>query len=193
MDEQTPLPISADLREQQYDHFVTLLAGSEAAIRRFVRMVMPSADGVDDVVQETALECWKKFSEFQPAALGDDSDEFVRWACVIARFKALSWQRDRARDRLVFRESVIDGLSRSALDSMGRAEEERQAIEKCLAKLSANHRRLVLSVHSPGESVARIAMETGEKARRLYSKINSLRTVLIECVSRQLATENSNG
>ncbi|WP_149494732.1 sigma-70 family RNA polymerase sigma factor [Roseiconus lacunae] len=186
-------------REVQYDRFVALLARHDLAIRRFVRYLMPSTDGVDDVIQETALECWRKFDDFlsgrEQANGVDDSanDEFVRWACVIARYKAMSWQRNRSRDRLVFRESVIEHLAGSAVELIEQSEHRRQAIETCLDQLSVNHRRLVLSVHMPGESVAQIAKESGVKPRQLYSKVNMLRSALLRCVERQLTGELGNG
>ncbi len=180
-------------RESRYAEFVSLLARRDHAIRRFVRSLLPSRDGVDDVMQETALECWKKFDDFQPVGAESASDEFVRWACVIARFKALSWQRDNARDRLVFRDAVIEQLARAATESLDRREDERCAVEACLEKMSVDQQRLVLSVHSPGESIARIARETGQEARRLYSLVNALRVVLLECVERRLARETGNG
>ncbi len=180
-------------REKQYDEFVALLARNDLAIRRFIRFLLPSKDGVDDVLQETALECWKKFADFEPENEAVAADEFVRWACVIARFKAMSWQRDRSRDRLVFRESVIEQLSHEALHTLDQQDEQRDAVAKCLERLTPAQRRLVLSVHSPGESIARIADETGEKVRRLYSQVNALRSALLECVERRLAGEVTNG
>ena len=180
-------------REAQYSQFVALLARHDQAIRRFARSLLPSREGVDDVMQETALECWKKFSDFTPATPEDAVDEFVRWACVIARYKALSWQRDRSRDRLVFRESVIEKLAATAMDSLDQQESERQAVESCLQTMQDDQRRLVLSVHSPGESVALIAAETGQQARRLYSKVNVLRKLLLDCVQQHLAGEASHG
>lgn len=180
-------------REQRYSEFVALLARHDLSIRRFVRSLLPSRDGVDDVVQDTALECWKKFSEFKPESREDSVEEFVRWACVIARYKAMSWQRDKARDRLVFRERVIERLAQAAMDNLDQRDVEQSAIESCLGELPDEQRRLVLSVHSPGESVAAIAEETGEAARRLYNKVNVLRKRLLECVQRRIATEDGNG
>lgn len=180
-------------REAQYSQFVALIARHDQSIRRFVRSLLSSREGVDDVMQETALECWKKFSDFTPATLDDAVDEFVRWACVIARFKALSWQRDRGRDRLVFREGVIEALAAAAMDGLDRQESERRAIENCLQTMPDDQRRLVLSVHSPGESVALIAAETGQKARRLYSRINVLRNLLLDCVQQRLAGDTAHG
>ena len=66
-------------------------------------------------------------------------------------------------------------------------EQQRQAVEACLAKMNATERRLLLSVHAPGDSVARIASETGQDARRLYTKINGLRSLLQRCVETALA------
>lgn len=188
IDEESPVS-----REAQYSQFVALIARHDQAIRRFVRSLLPSREGVDDVVQETALECWKKFSDFSPACSESADDEFTRWACVIARFKALSWQRDHARDRLVFREGVIEALAAAAMGGLDRQESERRAVENCLQTMPDDQRRLVLSVHSPGESVALIAAETGQKARRLYSRINVLRSLLLDCVQQRLAGEVANG
>lgn len=181
-------------RETAYNEFVVLLARHDQAIRRFVRSLLPSRDGVDDVMQDTALECWKKFSDFCPQHPEDAANEFIRWACVIARYKALSWQRDKGRDRLVFRDSVIEALAAASLDGIDQNEIERRAVESCLGKMQDDERRLVLSVHSPGQSVATIATETGETARRLYNRVNVLRKRLLQCVQHTLiAGDPSNG
>ncbi|WDQ14596.1 sigma-70 family RNA polymerase sigma factor [Rhodopirellula sp. P2] len=177
--------VDSNEREQRYNEFVALLTRHDLSIRRFVRSLLPSRDGVEDVVQETALECWRKFDDFATQNSGQ-ADEFARWACVIARYKTLSWQRDQGRDRLVFRDSVMEVLAASALPQLDRLEEERRAMEGCLAKLGESQRQLVLSVHSPGQSVSSIAKQTGQKARRLYYQLNVLRASLQQCVEKQL-------
>lgn len=200
MDEENNTQPTND-REARYSDFVGLLARHDHAVRCFVRSLMPSSDGIDDVMQETALECWNKFDAFMDGSDGakatgvvrDTNREFVRWACVIARYKALSWQRDQSRDRLVFRESVLEQLSIDALSKIDDREHERTAVEACLGKMQDEQRRLVLSVHSPGESIARIAAETGQNARRLYSKVNVLRRQLFDCVQGQMRGEVQHG
>ena len=66
---------------------------------------------------------------------------------------------------------------------------ERVAIEACLQKLGLAERTLVLSVHTPGASVARIAEETGQQARRLYRKVSAIRGMLRDCMRKRLAEE----
>lgn len=181
------------LRETSYNEFVALLARHDHSIRRFIRSLLPSSDGVDDVMQEVALECWKKFADFGADGQDRSADGFIRWACVIARYKVLSWQRDQSRDRLVFRESVIERLADAAVEPITRSELERTAVERCLAKLQDTERRLILSLYSPGESVAQIARETSANARQVYSKVNVLRQRLLECVQHRLAQEPQHG
>ncbi|MEM9367884.1 MAG: sigma-70 family RNA polymerase sigma factor [Planctomycetota bacterium] len=180
-------------REASYHEFVGLLSRSDRIIRRFVSTLLPHGDAVDDVVQETALECWRRFDGFVPTDPDDAAADFGRWACVIARYKAMSWQRDHSRDRLVFREEVMEKIADSGLQYLSRIDDEQRAIEHCLQKLEPDQRRLVLSVHSPGESIAKIASETGENARRLYRQVNTLRQGLFHCVQGRLATETSHG
>lgn len=189
----TPTDPQFDDREQRYHEFVALLARHEVSIRRFVRSLLPSSESVDDVVQDTALECRKKFADFQPKDVDDAQQEFIRWAHVIARFKVLSWQRDQQRDRLVFQADVIERLAAAAMDGIGQQQQQRNAVEECLQSLPEHQQQLVLSVHSPGQSVASIAAETGQPARRLYSHLNAIRKQLLNCVQQKLTTETSHG
>lgn len=173
-------------KDDQYDEFVSLLARHEQAIRGFVRSLLSSQQDVDDVMQETGLACWRKFDSFHST---DDSGEFVRWACVVARFEVLRHRRSCARDRLVFDEDVIEVLAADAESRLNTAEAEREAVEHCLGKLSEPEQRLLLSVHRPGDSIAQIAADTGQKARRLYSKVNVLRDLISQCLRMRLAEE----
>jgi len=164
--------MSPSVQNVQYDQFVSLFARHERAVRAYVRALLPSGADVDDVMQEVGLVCWRKFDDFQVA---DDPDGFVRWACVIGRFEALRHRRSYARDRLVLSESTIELLAASSEERLVVAQQERTAVEHCLKKLPEAERRLLLSVHTPGDSIAMIAAEQGLKARRLYTKVNVLR------------------
>lgn len=173
-------------KDDQYDEFVSLLARHEQAIRGFVRSLLPSQQDVDDVMQETGLACWRKFDSFHST---DDPGDFVRWACVVARFEALRHRRNYARDRLVFDEDVVELLAADAQSRLSTAEAEREAVAHCLGKLQEPERRLLLSVHMPGDSIAQIAADTGQKPRRLYSKVNVLRDLISECLRLRLVED----
>jgi RNA polymerase sigma-70 factor (ECF subfamily) len=172
------------LNTDRYDQFVALFARHERAVRGVIRCMLPTSQDVDEVMQEVGLACWHKFSDFQA---GDSPDAFFRWACVIARFEVLKYRRKCARDRLVLSDETIQLLSVDAEDRHLVAEQERQALEDCLNGLSPADRRLLLSAHTRGDSVADIARQLGYHARRLYSRVNKLRDLMGECVRRKLA------
>ena len=176
-------------RDHQYDDFVSLLGRCENRIRRFVRSLMVRTEEIDDVMQDVSLECWRKFDSFSPVSDNSRAEEFIRWANVIARFKVLSRIRNASRDRLVFSEGLVESLARDSSHLSVSPTSHQSALQQCLEKLTQDDRRLVLSVHSPEDSVAKIASQLGLEARRLYSRVNTLRAILVQCVQAQLASE----
>ena len=178
------LTVSDSGKEQQYDRFVSLLARNEPSVRAFVRSLLPSAQDTHDVMQEIGLACWHKFDQFSHDGTQED---FVRWCCVIARFEVLRHRRNHARDRLVLSEDIIRLLANDSEARIERAQAERVALEDCLQKLNEPERRLLLSVHTRGDSVARIAGELKQNTRWLYTKLNALRDLVSECVQRHTA------
>ena len=110
---------------------------------------------------------------------------------MVARFEILKYRRKCARDRLVLSEEIIQLLAADAEERRDVAESERHALEACLKRLLPADQRLLLSVHTPGDSVAAIARQLGQQARRLYSRIARLRELVGECVRQKLAEEGA--
>ncbi|EMI56438.1 sigma factor [Rhodopirellula sallentina] len=173
--------------------FIGMLARTEHIVRRFARGLLPGGEGLDDVMQETALEAWNQFEKFEGNKARGSHDDFACWVCVIARYKVMSYQRDRSRDRMVFRGELLAELADLAMDDIDAREAELCAVENCLEKMGEHSRRLLLSVHRCGDSVAKIAAETQRKPRRLYYQMNSLRTALLDCVKTQLSQDLVDG
>ena len=80
----------------------------EPAIRGFVRSLVPTIADSNDVMQEVAIVLWQKFAEYKT------SEDFRRWSFTVAKFKVLSWLRDRMRDRHVFGAETLELLSDEA-------------------------------------------------------------------------------
>ena len=88
-------------------------------------------------------------------------------------------------------EEVLQLLADDAADRADEAARERSAVSAGLQRMDAAARRLLLAVHTPGDTVARIASETGAEARRLYRRLDTLRTQLRQCVQARLAREGT--
>src|SRR6478736_2339846 len=125
-----------DLHDQQHDRFLRLLTEHEAALRTFVRALLPSLSDASEVMQETAVVLWRKFGEF------DAARDFRKWAFGVARLQALAYLRDRARDRHVFDDELLGRLADEGAAAARRHEAQRGALDACLQKLPEPKRLL---------------------------------------------------
>lgn len=150
--------------------FLRLFVKHVAALQAFARVLLPTWDSVDEVLQQASVVMWKKLDQL------DSEDGFLPWAKVIVRFEALRLKRDRARDRHVFSDEVLDLLANEATSvTEDLWELERQALRSCLGKLDRHHRELVLAPYAGDGRVTRIAEETGRTVNSLYKLLGRLR------------------
>ena len=172
-----------DLNDQHHDQFLRLFAAHEPALRTFVRSLLPSLADVSEVMQEVAVVLWQKFAEF------DATRDFRKWAFGVARYQALAYLRDRARDRHVFDDELVGRLADEAVAAGPRHEAQREALEICLQKLPAHQRELVLSAYTEGTRMDELAAQRERTAMSLYKLLHRIRQLLLECVRRTVARE----
>jgi RNA polymerase sigma-70 factor (ECF subfamily) len=176
------MSVPPDPRQQ---HFLHLFMANEAAVRAFVRSLVPTLDDANDVMQEVAIVLWKKFAEYK------SSEDFRRWAFGVARFKVLSWQRDRGRDRHVFGLEATELLAAEAERHSELLEAQRAALQDCVQKLPREQRELVQAAYAPGARIEALAGPLGNTAMALYKKLHRIRLALSECVRSVLHRENA--
>ena len=172
-----------DLNDQHHDQFLRLFAEHEPALRTFVRSLLPSRVDASEVMQEVAVVLWQKFAEF------DATRDFRKWAFGVARYEALAYLRDRARDRHVFDDELVGRLANEAEAAEQRHEAQREALETCLQKLPEAQRALVLGAYAKGTRIDELAAQRGQTAMSLYKLLHRIRQALLECVRRAILRE----
>ncbi|WP_246106064.1 sigma-70 family RNA polymerase sigma factor [Rosistilla ulvae] len=163
--------------------FVRQFDCHEAAIRAYVRRLIPSRIDADDVVQEVAVVLWEKLDDF------DEEGNFRSWAFSIARFKALAWIRDKGRQNMVLDMDVVSTLADEAERDESDLERQRHALRSCLKKLPAEQRRLVANAYHRDARMEDLAASSGRSAAGFYQWLYRTRQILLECIQRQLASE----
>ena len=164
--------------------FLRLFVKHEAALRAFARVLLPTWESVDEVMQETSVVMWKKLSQL------DTAESFLPWAKMIVRFESLRLRRDFARDRHVFGDAVIELLANEAAEVHEDVwEREREALRGCLGRMQAHHRELVLAPYAGDGRVTRLAEESGQTINSLYKLLGRLREKLAQCVQSQLSNQ----
>ena len=168
---------------QTHALFLTLLTANEAAIRAYVRRLVPTRQDAADVMQGIALVLWRKFEELH------DPEGFRPWAFAIARYETLGWLRDKARNRLVLAEDVIDVVADESARQESRLDAQRDALADCLEKLPADHRELVLAAYAPDASIQNVAERSGRTVAAFYQWLHRIRGRLLDCTHRALKAE----
>lgn len=159
-----------------YELFVQRFAQHERDLRRFIRSLLPTWTDTDEVVQQTAIVLWRKFDQYDPET------NFMKWACVVARFEALAYRRKMARDKLVFREDVLELMADEGAEEVDTRRTEHEALETCLAAMPEKQRQFVTLAYTPGIKVKELAAEAGSSSAAFYMRLKRLRHQLMECV-----------
>lgn len=168
---------------EQHDQFLRLFMEHEDALRLFIRSLLFNQEESREVMQEVAIVLWRKFDDSL------DSPSFRRWAFGVARMEVLAFHRDRARDRHIFGDDIAELLAHSVQEDSGMLEGERNALEVCVGKLSADQRKLVYTAYEPKIKMNDLARELGWTSMKLYKKLHRIRLQLMECVCRELKSE----
>ena len=110
---------------ENYGLFMFHYSNSIKNLRSFLRQLLPTWNDVDEVLQETSMVLWKKFSDFE------DGTNFTAWACVIARFEVLKYRRKKSRDRHIFSDDILNLLADEVIEQQDRLEAQRHALDFC--------------------------------------------------------------
>ncbi len=169
--------------DKKYEDFVRLFLQAEPGLRGLLRVLLPSVTDVDEVLQETSLVLWKKFDRFEMGT------SFSAWASVIARFEVLKYRRERARDRHVFSDEVVELLGAQVVESGEALARERRALQTCLTKLRDTERALVTAVYTRGAAMKEAAEVTGRSVAAAYKALSRIRMALLQCIEREMRKE----
>ena len=110
-------------------------------------------------------------------------------AITIARFKVLSFHKQRRHDPIRFSEPLLDALDQISAEMAQQPTDLQQALEDCLARLEDADRDLFRRRYQPGVTVPQLAADMGRPATTVYHTLDRIRRALVGCVERRLSSE----
>jgi RNA polymerase sigma-70 factor (ECF subfamily) len=169
-------------RRQEYDteRFVRLFAAGQPEVLRYILALVPDINDAQEILQETAVDLWKKFDQYDPDC------PFVPWACRFAFFQVLKLREQKSRWNKFLSLEAIDRLAAERLEENDVLEDRRRALAKCLQLLSESERLIVEKRYSQRVSVAELAATTGQTISTLYKALERVRRRLFECINHRL-------
>lgn len=175
----SPAPSEHTLQVQR------LFVQHQQVVLYYVLTIEPNLGDAQDIVQETFLTVTRKAETYQ---LGTN---FPAWACVVARYQALQFQRTRARAAARLDDDVLEmlyGEDGPAPEILG---PRTQALKHCLGKLPPKAADLIRRRYHLGQMPEDIAPAVGWTPNSVRVALSRVRQTLRACVDQSLGTAES--
>lgn len=169
--------------------YLRLWTANQRRINGFILTLLPFGLDAEEVLQEVSITAWEKYGDVASEIAGS-SESFVKWACAIARYKALDSIRHRnSSGRLIFSDELVEELAILQESQAEYLEARNDALANCIAKLSDRDRYLLRGRYESGMSVKQISTAVGLSARSVYAALQRIRLSLLRCVEVSLGSE----
>jgi RNA polymerase sigma-70 factor, ECF subfamily len=166
------------------EEFARLLGLNQGRVFTYIATLLPCRADAEDVLQRTSIVLWRKFDQFDPSA------SFVRWAYGVAYREALKYLRQQSRQRQVFREAVLEKLTRTHIARSDLLEKRRLAMDDCVAQLSPTDREIIEHYYYQGKTTAAdVAQELGRPTNTVLHALVRIRGSLHRCIDEAVSSE----
>jgi RNA polymerase sigma-70 factor (ECF subfamily) len=173
-----------DLDDQEKgSQLLQLFARHNRALRAYSRLILPSVDPIDDVMQEASVVIWEKQDQLR------HEDEFLPWAKTIVRNISFRHRRKLFRDRHVFDDGLVERIlaeEEAEQDGGDQASREYGALMSCLNKLPEERKQLILAPYRDPGAVKELAEQGSRSPNSLYKLLQRLGVNLLKCLEAEL-------
>lgn len=162
------------------DSFVQLLTSAQPWLFSYLVMLLGDIHDANNVLQETNMKLWTMANEFRPGS------NFRAWARESAYYCALSFSRDRRRERLVVDFSLVENIvSQTDTEEI---DPRRLALRHCLSELDARKLELLRQRYRDETPLSTIAEGQHKTEAAIKMSLRRLRMALLKCIESRMAT-----
>lgn len=162
-----------------------LLLSSERDVLRYVMSMVPNIDDARDIVQETAIDLWKKIGKYDPAL------PFTPWACRFAAIQVQRHRRQKQRWARFLDENVAAELLRQRESMEPELDRRREYLGRCMESLPEKQRSLLKAYYYDNATIENQSASTGRSADAIYKALQRTRHALMGCIDRRMAQTES--
>jgi len=170
--------------DRRRDAFARLFAKHDRWLYSYLVTLLGSTAQAEEVFQEVCVILWREYETFQ---LGTD---FVKWVAVVAHNQVRKFRRQQKQVGFQLVDITFDLLASEAVERVDLFDYRRDALRRCLTKLSNADRSLVQECYQDHKvNFKATAHKLGRPENTVYKAMNRIRRVLFECINRTLVSE----
>jgi RNA polymerase sigma-70 factor (ECF subfamily) len=178
--------VSPTIAGDDPERFVRLFVEGQRQILRYILTLVPDVDDAHEILQDTAMDLWRKFDRYDPAF------PFAPWAFRFAFRRVLKHREQKVRRIKYLSVESLTLIAAERSEKDGLLEERWRALEICLQQLCEADRLMIEYRYSRQMSVAQIGEVTGRNSSALYKALERIRRRLFECVNRRVRLGSHN-
>ena len=171
--------------------FGDLVRRHQQAIFAFCVRFLKNTEDAEDIAQETFVQAYKNIGRFRPKA------KFSTWLFTIARNLSLNFIRDK-RPSAYMAVSVDDdehfvtltAASSSRPDNIADSRETAAQVRRCIDKLSADHKMIIVLRDLEGLSYEEIGEVMKCRAGTVKSRLSRARACLKEIIAAEMSWDD---
>jgi len=145
----------------------------------YVLSIEPNFADAQDIVQEVFLIISRK------ARTWTAGTDFLGWACTVARYETLNFQRTRARRVERLDEDVVELLHAGGVPDEAGFQRRMAALQRCIGRLAPRARELVWMRYHGAQMPEQIAPTVGWTVNAVRVALTRARQFLRECLEQQ--------
>lgn len=165
--------------------FLRLFLPSERELFRYVAALVPNVGDAEEIVQQTAVELWKRFDQY------DAQQPFTPWACRFAINIIKQWVASRQRWQALLERGLAEELVNRRDQLRPQFENRLSHLDQCLEKLPSEQRGIVEAYYFRRQSIAVVAAETRRSVESVYKALQRIRLLLRQCIEQAERTGES--
>ena len=173
--------IDSSQDSSRYEEFLSLFRTNEDRIFGFILTFLPNLTKAEDILQETMIVMWRKFSEFEPGT------NFGAWGIQIARYNLYKYHRSQKSDIIHFDTDALEVIAMHVAECEdSKTNTHIDALLHCFEKLEEKSKKIILLRYENNFNVPDISKKIGRTIRDTYRILSRIQHALQKCTYQTL-------
>jgi RNA polymerase sigma-70 factor, ECF subfamily len=168
------------------EQFTALWTAAQPTLAAFIRTLVPDFQQAEEVLQRVAVTLVRKFDQY------DQGRSFPAWAVGVAKFEVLYYRRQRATDKHVFDDELVEKIALSYQQFVDDGDPFRAVLEHCLDELHGRPRRAIALRYEKGLESPAIAKRLNVSTGAVRMLLCRARKLIKQCVENRLGPVQPN-
>ena len=165
-------------KEDEYREFVGLVISNQAKINAYILSMVPQKQDSEDILQDTLIEMWKKYSQFEKGS------NFLAWGFTIAKYKILNYRRKKKSNKVQFSDQLLDIFENESESRICAIESRIDKLKNCIRVLSSKETKLLRLRYEDDLTFREIAKIYGYSHQAICRAMAVVHSRLVNCINK---------